>query len=320
MQIKAADDKQPDIDALNALLARPNLDAATRRRIETELRKVMAGAKGERDAAYEIEFHLGSRPNWVTIHDLRLEVGGRVAQIDHLIIDRLVTIWVCESKHFTDGAAVVEFGEWVGFSGRRPYGIGSPIEQNRKHMAVLGDVFAKRLVEPPKGLGFIPMNPSLRSLVLVSKAAQIKRPTTKAGRAKVDGLDEVIKVDQLVHALEAHTEARPVRDVTRAVSSETIERLARELVALHKPATTAWAARFGLPAEQPSIQPNPTETTTRPKCASCGRPVSERVVQYCREQPARFDGPILCYDCQHMGPRNSHRLEPRGDIAGMHEG
>ena len=148
VQIKAADDKQPQLDELTALLARPNVDAATRRRIETEIRKVWAGAAGERDAAYEIEFHFGSESNRVTIHDLRLEVDGRVAQIDHLIIDRVLTIWVCESKHFSEGVAVDDFGEWTGFFGRRPYGTGSPIEQNRKHIAVLNDVFAKRLVEP----------------------------------------------------------------------------------------------------------------------------------------------------------------------------
>ena len=32
MQIKAADDKQPDLDALAALLDRPEVDAPTRRR------------------------------------------------------------------------------------------------------------------------------------------------------------------------------------------------------------------------------------------------------------------------------------------------
>ena len=47
----------------------------------------------------------------MTIHDLRLEVDGRVAQINHLIIDRVLTIWVCESTHFSEGVAVDDFGE-----------------------------------------------------------------------------------------------------------------------------------------------------------------------------------------------------------------
>jgi hypothetical protein len=43
MLIKAADDKQRDIDTLESLLTRPGLDAGAHRRIETELRRVQAG-------------------------------------------------------------------------------------------------------------------------------------------------------------------------------------------------------------------------------------------------------------------------------------
>ncbi len=117
MLIKAADDKQPQINALEALLARPDVDAQTRRRIEQEVRMIRAGASGERDAAYEIEFHLGANKNQMTVRDLRIEVDGRVAQIDRLIINRLLDVWVCESKHFAEGVAINEHGEWVAFYG-----------------------------------------------------------------------------------------------------------------------------------------------------------------------------------------------------------
>ena len=56
MQIKAADDRQPDLDALAALLERPGEGGHARRRIEQEIRQIRAGAAGERDAAYQIEF------------------------------------------------------------------------------------------------------------------------------------------------------------------------------------------------------------------------------------------------------------------------
>jgi hypothetical protein len=54
--IKSAEGKQPQIAALEALLARPDADAGTRKRIESEIKKVRAGIAGEHDAAYEIEF------------------------------------------------------------------------------------------------------------------------------------------------------------------------------------------------------------------------------------------------------------------------
>jgi hypothetical protein len=305
VQIKAADDKQPQIDELTTLAARPDVDAATRRQIETEIRKVRAGAAGERDAAYEIEFHFGAEPNRVTIHDLRLEVDGRVAQIDHLIIDRVLTIWVCESKHFSEGVAVDDFGEWTGFYQRRPYGTGSPIEQNRKHIAVLTDVFAKRLVEPVKRVGFT-INPELRSLILVSKDARITRPKTKAGRARVEGLETVIKVDQLMQVINAASEARGLKAAPRLVGRDTIERLAGRLVALHKPASVDWPVRFGAAAKPTPVAtvasspatPAESEQVSVAACQSCDRGVSAKVVQYSHDQADRFAGQVLCYKCQ----------------------
>jgi Nuclease-related domain len=106
VQIKAADDKQPDLQALAALLERPDVDTKARRQIETEIRRIRAGAAGERDAAYQIEFHSGAHAGRATIHDLRLEVGGRVSQIDHLFINRLLDTWVLESKHFAEGVSI----------------------------------------------------------------------------------------------------------------------------------------------------------------------------------------------------------------------
>jgi len=153
MLIKAADDKQPEVDALEALLSRPDVGRERRARIEQEIRSIRAGVSGERDAAYEIEFHLAANKNQMTLHDLRVECDGRVAQIDHLIINRLLDIWVCESKHFAEGVAINEHGEWVAFYGHRPQGIPSPVEQNRRHIAVLSDVFSKSLVPLPKRLG-----------------------------------------------------------------------------------------------------------------------------------------------------------------------
>jgi len=188
MLIKAADDKQPQIDALEALLTRPDVDVATKTQIDRELKTIRAGARGERDAAYEIDFHYATNPNRAVIHDLRLEVDGRVAQIDHLIIDRYLTIWVCESKHFAEGVGVNEHGEWVRFFGGRPSGIPSPIDQNRRHIAVLEEVFDRKLVDPKKRLG-VTIKPRFKSVILVSNNARITRPRSKAAAAAADGLD-----------------------------------------------------------------------------------------------------------------------------------
>jgi hypothetical protein len=306
VQIKAADGREADLAALRGLLGRPDVDAPTRARIEREIRTIAAGVSGERDAAYEIEFHYGKRTNRVTIHDLRLEVDGRVAQIDHLIIDRLLTIWVCESKHFTEGVAVNDHGEWSRFWGGRPSGIPSPVEQNRKHIAVLRDVFDQGLVDLPRRLG-VRLEPDIRSVVLVSNGARISRPRSKAAAAAA-GLDQVIKVERLKGLIDDDLDARHFTTLRRVVSEETVQRIGRELAALHRPAPpTDWAARFGLVAVTPPATPSPTARQASKSgrgrdsgkvCASCGIAVSVGVARYAEEHADRFGGRILCMDCQ----------------------
>ena len=310
MQLKAADDRTSDIAALEALASRPDIDVRAKQRIRDDLVRLRAGIRGEREAAYEIEFHLGSNPNRITIHDLRVEVDGRVAQIDHLILDRLLGIWVCESKHFAEGVAVNDEGEWTAFYGRRAYGIGSPIAQNRKHIAVLDDVFANSSVELPRRFG-ITLKPQLRSLILVSNSARITRPKSAAARARIVGLDSVIKVDQLMPYLEAEVDKRGIRDARRIVSAETIDRIGRDLVALHRPAAD-WSARYGIsPAMTISAEldraSTPSNGTAASQCAVCGRSLSAAVVAYCGEHHVRFGGRLLCFDCQRAGAGSAVR-------------
>jgi hypothetical protein len=161
-----------------------------------------------------------------------------------------------------------------------------------------------------KRLGFT-INPELRSLILVSKDARITRPKTKAGRARVEGLDTVIKVDQLMQVINAASEARGLKVTPRIVGADTIERLPRQLVALHKPASVDWAARIRIapkPGTAPVAEPTPVKApelgqTAVAGCQSCDRGVSAKVVQYCHDQADRFDGRILCYTCQRLVPR-----------------
>ncbi len=147
MIIKEADDKTAQIATLQTLQGRTDCPPETRKRIEQEIRNIKTGAKGEREAAYEMGFHYGASKNWMLIHDLRIECDGRVAQIDHIAINRVLDIWVCESKHFSEGIAINEHGECAAFYGSKPYGVPSPFEQNKKHIAVLQAMFKKGMVK-----------------------------------------------------------------------------------------------------------------------------------------------------------------------------
>lgn len=306
MQIKAADSRQPDIAALERLLERPDIPAPTRRRIEAEVRTIRAGEKGEHDAAYQIELWFGRSPNWATIHDLRIEVGGLVAQIDHLIVNRLAEIWICESKSFAEGVSVNEHGEWTRWWHGRPEGMPSPIEQNRRHIELLRRAFDDGLVKSPRRLGLVPMKPAIRSLVLVSNSARIGRP-----KRKVDGLDQVIKAEQLKTRLFDEFDKVPAPKFVGIIGRDGLEAFATELAALHRPVTVDWEARFGLatasvPSGEPASRAPSSSTSNRGLarrsgggvCNRCERPVSEAVVRYCAERTQEFGGRIYCMKCQ----------------------
>jgi len=312
MRIKAADDKGPQIAQLTALLSRPDVSQATRQRIELEIRTTKAGQQGEADDAYLIHFHYGRDPDVMTLHDLRIACGDRVAQIDHLIITRRFEFWVCESKSFSEGVEINEQGEWSAHRGGQKRGIPSPIEQNKRHIAVLQDVFAKRSVTMPTRVG-VNFKATLRSLVLVSDRTQITRPSKQ-----VEGLGSVIKADQVKTTIDrSSAQTSGEKSSASSVSAATIEDVARQLAALHAPMRYAWAKRFGLP-EQPSrpgksqyrsedlgrvVFPGVSGSRTnrargRSYCESCGDTVSDAVIEYCQQFAALLEDSILCVPCQ----------------------
>src|SRR3569623_546912 len=110
MLIKEADDQTQAMEELERLAAGKGAEA---KQAGIELRNRKAGLKGEAESAYLINFDYGDSPNWAVIHDLRLEHGGRTAQIDHLLINRWMEFFVLESKRFHAGVKITEEGEFL---------------------------------------------------------------------------------------------------------------------------------------------------------------------------------------------------------------
>lgn len=324
MLIKSADDKTPHIEALGALLDRPDVDATLRKRIEQEIKNSRAGVRGEAEAAYEIDFHYKAREGWAVIHDLRIEVGGRVAQIDHLLLNRLLDCYVLETKSFSEGLGVNEHGEFVRFFAGRPTGMPSPIEQNRKHISVLEDLFASNSLTLPTRLGMT-LRPNCKSLIVVSAGARISRP-----KADPPGIDELVKADQLKSRLDKEVEKA---SLLKLVAAETVQSLARQLAAHHKPAKLAVASRFGLPEAPPCSAPvhisalaaaqvrapvRAPEVASAPasrtpsapneqlapaaaktmSCDACAGPLSPAEARFCRFNKPKFHSRLLCRACQ----------------------
>jgi hypothetical protein len=301
MQIKAADEATRDVVALEALLTRPYFRGRLQSEVTDELRKVRAGLTGEREAAREIELNFGRSRNFMTIHDLRFEVDGFAAQIDHLILNRLGEIWVCETKHFVEGVAVNEYSEWFRYWRGNRIGMASPIEQNRRHMLLLSRLFEDGRLDGPKRLGIAPMKPDLRSLVLVSNNASIGRP-----RKRVPGLEQVIKIERLEATVRGAIDASSPKRFMRFIGADALEAFARRLAAVHQPIAFNWPSRFGLSSvEEASVprtavlpSPERARRGSGHRCAACDTPVSFAVVKFCWNNAKRFENKVFCIKCQ----------------------
>ncbi len=71
-----------------------------------------AGINAEREAAYLIDFDFKSSPRTMVLHDLRLDVNGRVAQIDHILIHWTLNVFVLENQMLPCGFKITEMGSF----------------------------------------------------------------------------------------------------------------------------------------------------------------------------------------------------------------
>ena len=259
-------------------------------------------------------------------------MDGHSAQIDHLLIDRFLEIYVCESKRFNEGIGINEHVEFFSVNAATTHTpIESPIEQNNRHKLILKRLFDSDEIILPTRLG-LKMKPSLHSLILIANTSKIYRP--KNGK-NVDDLDRVIKVEQLRKRIDKDFMGNSpselmhqVTSVAKMISSETLEEFAEDLASLHTPLRIDWKKRFGITDRQPEITvrtpalqaaatvatkrasippaapaiaqptaPQPTQPQ-RLFCAACKKTVSQNVANFCWNNQARFHGKVYCYDCQ----------------------
>lgn len=251
MLIKSADGRDKDIQALEALAARPDVPHAVKKRIQKELRSIKRGAWGESQAAYAINFDYEKGVNSAIIHDLRIEHDGRVAQIDHVIVNRVLEVIVVESKNFGGGLAVNENGDFTAFYDGKPYAIASPVEQNRRHCDVLNALFKSGEIKIPTRFGGYIM-PRTVPVVMLSNESRI---TIHKSLNETDY--NIIKADRFTSWNEKRIGKKGVAGILfgegpRIVSEETLRDFAERLAALHKPVTFDWEARVGLSVQSKS--------------------------------------------------------------------
>ena len=302
MILKKKDHRTEDIQELNRLLSL-NISSKQRFLIERELKCLMSGNSGESSSAYYLDFRFKDTANWAVIHDLRIEHCGMVAQIDHLLINRFLEIHVLESKNYFYGIRITDDGEFLSYNGKGYQGIESPIEQNKRHIELLQKTINDRNLAPTRLGMSIPI--SFTNYVLVAPSARIDRPVKQSFDTSM-----VIKADAYASHLEKEAAKRSVVSVfataTKLVGADTLEEFAQKIIRLHRPGKFNYAAKFGvdenavqaITSPLPTTKPQENDKATTKTCDQCGTGVEEKVAYYCRINKAKFNGKILCRDCQ----------------------
>lgn len=288
MVLKEKDSIEERLQALEMRLAAARAPHQ-RQQIEFELRCQRSGLRAEKEAAYQIDFHLRDSRNWAVIHDLKLECNGRVAQIDHLLIDRLLEIYVVESKSFRFKVRHAN-GGWERLSPRDWEGIPSPVEQNDRHIAVLKELI-QDLEMCPKKLG-VSLQPAFFNIVVVQSSCSI------VGKFPEDS--RVYRIDQLVRKIRAE-DPSPM-SLLKLISEQTLEDFARRLVANHRPAPTC---RRVTTESGPVRESAERDKQLAQRCECCGGPLSNAEANYCRARKGAFAGKLMCRKCQGYVPKQN---------------
>lgn len=237
MIYKDSDNKAPVLALLTKMLrlAGPAQQAL----LERSLRIMRDGIRSEREVTWLIDAHLKDSTRTAVLHDLRLDLGaGRIAQIDHLLIHRTRRFHLLETKQFTHGVKIGDDGQFLRWNDeRKQYDvIASPLAQNQHDVLVLRQALsALGLAEAP-----------VTALVLVGPDARIEH-------ARGYNSASVVRAEQFMVTLAKSPDNGPLlSDRLRSSHADSIADIARKLIALHRPATSDYMARLGIPHRAPA--------------------------------------------------------------------
>ena len=94
------------------------------------------GLKAEKQMSFYLDRSLKDREDIFILNDLRLEIDGDYAQIDHLVIYEY-GFMVIESKSVTGTIKVNKYEEWIRIFKNNQQGMPSPIQQARRQLQFL---------------------------------------------------------------------------------------------------------------------------------------------------------------------------------------
>jgi hypothetical protein len=313
MLLKSADDKSKRLTVLQDLQHSPALDSRQKKWLREELFRLRKGIQGETDSAYFLDQYFKDGENHVLLHDLRFVFEGDVAQIDHLIINRGVGMYLLETKNYAANISINEHGEFTAEYEEERFGIASPIEQSRRHARIL-----QRLLERLEITNRTGSPLDCYHVVMFHPKAIIHRPAKSAYDSS-----NVIKADQFPTWHQQFVEkefglTKMLHVAANIRSLETIKEWGEKLLRQHRPANPLELPDFMQPKEStraPVQVPEPRRSETAgpltasiPKreeagqkrliCLHCDQKISFAEGKFCWNNAARFQGGQYCREHQ----------------------
>lgn len=144
----------------------------------------VAGRKAEEQMAFYLRRFFAKSDDVDVLNYLRIELGGEVAQMDHLVLHPYGLL-IVESKSVSGSVQIKDDGQWIRWFGKQPSGMRSPITQAKMQAMLLRDLLNDKV----KQKSFFD-NVRLDVLVAISDTGTIQWPASGA-------LPEVCKADQV---------------------------------------------------------------------------------------------------------------------------
>ncbi|MEG2290855.1 MAG: NERD domain-containing protein [Clostridium sp.] len=158
--------------------------------IDRDIKLLKIGLSGEKNVDYEIR---NSKVPMICLHDIRLQDGNEVAQLDFVIITHRF-VMVLETKQLNGDIYINEVGEFTraikNKDGRviKKEGMYSPIAQNDRHVRILREILVR--------------NGIIKTFSIISKVV-ISNPKSIINRSKAPAKikKEIFKYDQITEVL-----------------------------------------------------------------------------------------------------------------------
>ncbi|MDL2191742.1 nuclease-related domain-containing protein [Cobetia sp. LC6] len=258
MLIKDCDSREYDLLVLEVLAQDAALAAPERHKVLEALRAIRARQARRRALASQLDTLLGTRDDWVVLHDVRLAQAEGVIEIDHLLINSLMQVWVLDASCFDLTLSITPFGELLAHDGRVAQEGEVPADEDgvmahavtpcplqtipERSRAIVQWLEASSLL--PVRLGMT-LQPQLRYRIVVADAAQVSRPPEDIFDSRA--LLSFARLKRQCLQVSSKTAyVTRLRSFTHRLDQRRLRQLGRAIATRHVAPNTDWVAELGL--------------------------------------------------------------------------